>query len=100
MSSKPLKDKWDPTIRLLLETRKPIVCTAHGDTDLGNDLNHLSKLSQEEDFQDLGEPVEFIFPPHLNPFRSLKRTVDKHAKVDTDGRIVTTNHYIYAFQSK
>ena len=100
MSAKPLQAGWDPTIRLLLSTRKPIICTAHGDTDLGNDLNFLNKISIDEDSQDIGEPLEFIIPPHLNPFRTLKRTVDKEAEIFTDGRIVTTNCYLYAFQSK
>lgn len=100
MSAKPLRAGWDPTIRLLLQTRKPIVCTAHGDTDLGNDLAFLDKLSTEEDSQDLGESIDFLIPPHLNPFRSLKRTVDKEAIEFSDGRVVTTNCYLYAIQAK
>lgn len=100
MSSVPLKADWDPTVRILLQTRKPIICTAHGDKDLENDLNLLNKISTEEDTQEIGEPLEFLFPPHLNPFRSSKRTIDPHAPEGTAGRIVTTNHYVYAFQSK
>ena len=100
LGSKALRSQWDPTVRMLLETRKPIVCTAHGDTDLGNDLNYLNRISQEEDAQDMGEPIEFLIVPHLNPFRSLKRIIDKEAPEFSDDRIVTTNCYLYALRSK
>ena len=100
MGCKQWKDKWDPTLRLLLETRKPIICTAFGDIDLGNDLNIWNKISSEEDFQDIGEPLEFIIPPHLNPFRSLRPSIDHEADKNTPGRIVIGNNYLYAVQSK
>ena len=98
--SEPLKMKWEETLKLLLWTRKPIVCTAHGHFDLLRDLDMIKKVSGEQDSeeQDLGEPIEFMFPHHDNPFRSLKATVDKneHPKA----RIIHNNHSIYAFVSK
>jgi hypothetical protein len=100
LGSKPLSASWDATVRLLLETRKPLICTAHGEADLSSDLNFLNKVSGEEDSQDIGEPLEFLIPPHLNPFRSLKRVLDKKAPEFSDGRIITTNCYIYAVRSK
>lgn len=93
-----LKGYWDPTIRLLLSTRKPILCTAYGMHDLRRDLNCLDAISAEEDDQDLGEPLEFAFPPHENPFKSWKRTIDP--KEEGDDGIVTTNFSIYAVQAK
>jgi len=97
-STEALKESWTPTLRLLLMTRKPILATAHSAWDLKRDLARLDSLTHEEDAQDLGEPVEFIVPPHESPFRSTKRTFD--AKEDREAQVVTTNHFAYAFQAK
>lgn len=99
MGAKSLRAGWDPTLRLLLETRKTIVCTAHGDKDLADDLNFINRVSSEEDSQDMGEPLEFLIPPHLNPFRSLKRLVDR-VPGSNNATIVTSNCYLYALRSK
>lgn len=96
--SKTLTDAWAPTLRLLLEARKPVLCTAHGADDLMRDIMTLEHLAQEEDVQDLGDPLEYLMPPHQNPFRSSRSVVDD--KEEGECRIVTTNHSIYAFQSK
>jgi len=96
--SKHLKDKWDPTIRLLLMTRKPIIVTAHCDHDLSRDLDRLKTISSEEDDQHLGETLEFIISPRRNPFSSMKPTIDM--KEETDAQVVYANHSIYAFCSK
>jgi hypothetical protein len=93
-----LQDSWDPTLRLLLETHKPILCTAYGAHDLRRDLSRLDRITSEEDNQDLGEPVEFLLPPHENPFKSFKCTHD--ARETGDVGIVTTNHSIYALCAK
>lgn len=96
--SRTLADAWSPTLRLLLEARKPVLCTAHGTEDLKRDIQTLERIAQEEDMQDLGDPLEYLLPPHENPFRSSRVIVD-----DTEEehcRIVTTNHSIYAFQAK
>lgn len=90
------KSSWDPTLRLLLQTRKPVVCTAHGSRDLERDLSALSRLSDEEDSQELGESVQFLIPPHDNPYRSFRVTVDENES-DERCKRVTTNHSLYAF---
>ena len=58
---KHLKSSWEPTLKLLLETRKPIIATAHSHHDLSRDMTTLADWTLEEDSQDLGEPVEMIF---------------------------------------
>lgn len=93
-----LKASWDPTMKLLLQTRKPILCTAYGQHDLRRDLQTLDAITAEADDQDLGEPIDFLIPPHENPFKSFKCTLD--ATEPGDQGIVTTNHSIYAFQAK
>jgi hypothetical protein len=54
--------------------------------------------SMDAEEQDLGEPLEFLFEPHLNPFASTRRTVDE--KEEEGAKIVTTNQYIHAFRRK
>ena len=96
--SKPLTKQWDPTIRLLLQTKKPVICTAHGPADLDRDLSTLDRISTEEDWQDLGENVDLLFTPHENPFRSIKQTLDMNETEDC--KVVTANHSIYGFIAK
>ena len=93
-----MKSSWDPTIRLLLQTHKPIICTAYGNHDLKRDLSVLDQITSEEDSQDLGEPIDFLIPPHENPFQSFKLTVDP--KETGDQGIVVTNHSLYAICAK
>lgn len=97
-STQSLKESWAPTIKLLCMTRKPILLTAHSAYDLKRDLARLEIITSEEDTQDLGEPIEFIFNPHANPFASWKRTVDP--KEEREAQIVTTNQFIYCVQAK
>lgn len=99
MGSPVMKEQWSPTILLLLETRKPILCTALGNSDLRRDLEQLDRISSETDDQDLGEPLELLLPPHLNPFRSFRSSIDKKEE-NHECRIATANHSIYAFQAK
>ena len=40
----------DGTMRLLLQTRKPVLCTAHSEYDLKRDLAALDAISSEEGF--------------------------------------------------
>jgi hypothetical protein len=96
--SKPLREEWAPTMKLLLETRKPILATAHSEKDVRRDLDMLDRLSTEEDLQDLGEPLEFLIPPHENPFASTRRTYD--ACEEEGAQVVQANRFLYAFQSK
>lgn len=93
-----LRHDWAPTLQLLLETRKPVLATAHSLHDLRRDIDALGAISLEEDYQDLGEPVEMIFSPHTNPFQSFKRTFDP--KEEPNAQVVTTNEFVYAFQAK
>mmetsp|Transcript_35570 Transcript_35570/g.36264 ORF Transcript_35570/g.36264 Transcript_35570/m.36264 type:complete len:333 (-) Transcript_35570:34-1032(-) len=89
------KEDWSATLRLLLESRKHILCTALDEMDLERDLTCLLDTALQEDglAQELEDPLEFTLFPQLNPFRSLRRTF-------VDGQIVTNNHSIYAFQAK
>lgn len=93
-----LKALWEPTIRQLLHTHKPVLCTAYGEHDLHRDLHALDRISTAADDQELGEPIEFIFHPQENPFKTFKCTLDPTEKGDSG--IVTTNHSIYAFLAK
>ena len=47
--SPSLSERWDPTLRLLLETRKPVLCTAHGSHDLHRDITALESIAEQED---------------------------------------------------
>ena len=93
-----LKESWGPTMQTLLHTRKPIICTAYGNYDLKRDLQALDQITSETDDQDLGEPIDFLIPPHENPFKSLKCTLDE--KEEGDLGIIIANHSIYAVQAK
>jgi hypothetical protein len=97
-STPTLQESWAPTLRLLFMTRKPIMATAHSAWDLKRDLARLEVLTNEEDHQDLGEPLEFTLPPHENPMASTKRTFD--SKEELQAQIVTTNQFTYAFLAK
>ena len=94
--SQALKERWKPTLSLLLECRKPVICTAHSMFDMERDLRALSELSDELDEQDLGESVTFSLPPGPNPFASQLITVD-HKEEHPDAMQVTANKFIYAF---
>lgn len=93
-----LKELWEPTIKQLLHTHKPILCTAYGAHDLKRDLQALDRISTVEDDQEFGEPIEFLFYPQENPFKTFKCTIDPTERGDNG--IVTTNHSIYAFLAK
>ena len=97
-STKQLQESWAPTLRLLLMTRKPVLATAHSAWDLKRDLARLESLTNEEDHQDLGEPIEFVIPPHANPMASAKRTYD--AKEEAEAQVVVTNQFCYSFMAK
>ena len=98
IGSEAQKQFWQPTIELLLESRKPLLLTAHGHHDLDRDVNAVRRLADLNDDQCLGEPLEFLIEPKLNPFRSSRRIIDKNEVPKAS--IVTTNHYMYAIQAK
>ena len=93
-----LAESWKPTISYLLQTRKPILCTALSKFDMDRDLNMLEQITNEEDNQHLGMPIEMLIQPQINPFRSEKRQIDD--KEELTNKVLTANEYIYAFQAK
>lgn len=98
MGSDALKQQWDASLRLLLETKKPIIATSHSRRDFERDFEALERIALSEDWQDLGDPIDIIIPPHINPYASHKRTFDRLE--EPAARIVTTNQYLFAVQSK
>ncbi len=95
-----LKERWQPSIKALLETRKPVLCTAHGDDDLRNDMTELcERIAPQMDDQHLGDSLHFLIKARPNPYASLSpRVHDKPC--GTDKEVVLTNKYIYAFHAK
>ena len=88
---------WEPTLKMLLQSKKQVLCTALGEYDMNRDLNVIRRISESDDFKSLGVPIEFSIAPLINPFKSSRRIVDKNETKEAS--IVTTNHYIYAFQT-
>lgn len=95
-----MKIQWKETLKLLLSTKKTIICTAHSEGDLHRDLRYLDELTSEEDEDglQLGEPIEMLLAPQKNPFRSLSLTFDQ--REDESCQVVRTNDQIYAFRMK
>ena len=60
-----LVESWRPTISYLLQTRKPILCTALSKYDMERDLNMLEQITNEEDDQHLGTLVEILKYAHI-----------------------------------
>lgn len=58
-----LSESWDATLRLLLQTKKPIMATSHGSYDLQRDLRNLTFQPGNE----VANPVLIVF----NQFNSL-----------------------------
>ena len=61
-ATEQLQQQWGPTLQLLLQTRKPVLATAHSARDLARDLAFLEALTNREDEQDLG-----TLPVHVHP---------------------------------
>ena len=95
-----LRNGWEDTIKLLCMSRKPVLCTAHSLKDLQRDKEFLEAITSAVDAeeQDLGEPLDFLFDAHENPFASAKRTYDD--KEEEGAQIVTTNQFIHCFLGK
>jgi hypothetical protein len=94
--SKLLRSSWEETIRLLIQSRKPVFSTCHCEGDLRRDLKILDDIQLSEDFQELGDSIEFIIEPQKNPFRSFKSSVDETESEDC--KIYNVNDFIYAFK--
>jgi hypothetical protein len=104
MGSPPLRAQWKPTIDLLLQTHKPVLCTSHGPADMARDLAVLEIVADEMDSegQQLGPgaaSLELLLSPSSNPFASLKQTTDEKEE-SALYEVVTTNHSIFAFVAK
>ena len=93
------KEQWKPTIQLLLNTKKPIVCTALSTADMNRDLKYLYSIAVEEDDQELGDPIEFLLGPMENPFLSLRKMINEMEETE-EHKIGQSNHSIYIIQAK
>jgi hypothetical protein len=96
--NKVLLEAWNPTMQMLLHTRKPIVCTAFGAHDLSRDLQQLDTITREVNQEKHEEPIDFLIPPHENPYKSFKATWD--FREEGDSGVIFTNHSLYAVQAK
>ena len=124
MGHAALKSAWQPTLSLLLQSRKPIVCTALSRFDLLRDIAFIEQVAAEEDYQELGQPLDvstyynfayiyynftiriniiapdqILIQPELNPFRTGKRVFDDQEE-NEQAKVVTANEFIFAFQAK
>ena len=118
LGHRSLRAGWKPTMQLLLNTGKPILCTAHSLSDLQRDESmiqnvvlemkylSISKTSIDSDNISSGSKrggnsklqLQSLIPAQLNPFASTRRTYDKDE--DEGARVVTTNQYMHAFRMK
>ena len=87
-----LQSSWEPTLKRLIVSKKPVICTAHSLHDLNRDIKQLSILSKR-----YGIDIEYIIEPILNPYASTRVTYDDREEVGA--RVVTTNQYIYGFRA-
>lgn len=79
---------WEPTIKLLLETKCPIFITGYDDADLSQDAEIL-KSNYKDD-------LDWLLHPSENPFRSLKADLNLQ-----DVRLtLQANHGIMAVRGK
>lgn len=94
----PSKDSWRDTIRLLMQSRKPVIATGYSEHDVNRDLQRLHEISEEYDNegQQLGAGgIDMFLKNHSNPYGSLKYVYD--AKEDAKSQIFAKNSYIYGF---
>ena len=98
LGSLPLKASWKPTLDLILSTKKPILCTAHGRHDMERDVEVIKSTVHEESDPEQGDQLEYFIHPTMNPFRSHQRALD--IKEDPASQIYNCNYGIYAFQTK
>lgn len=94
--SKNLNSSWRPTISGIIETRKPILATAFSKSDLSDDVNALKVIAEEEDHQELGNPIDWIAHPSENPFSSCRQEV--HPVENSE--LIISNQFSYIFQWK
>ena len=87
-----LQSSWEPTIKRLIESKRPILATAHSLYDLNRDIKQLNILSKR-----YGIDIEYLIEPILNPYASTRVTYDDREEVGA--RVVTTNQYIYGFRA-
>ena len=87
-----LQSSWEPTIKRLIESKRPILATAHSLYDLNRDIKQLNILSKR-----YGIDIEYPIEPILNPYASTRVTYDDREEVGAT--VVTTNQYIYGFRA-
>ena len=96
-----LQKQWEPTLKYLMNARKPILLTAHSDIDARRDSAVLEKLLYNDDTRDRsndGCRVEYT----VNPYASKMGFVDPFATTSSVGvdegkkaHIVRPNHSFF-----
>ena len=91
-----LKKKWEPTLKFILKTGKPILFTAHSAIDAERDRNVLEKLLVDEaEHTTYGGMVEY----KVNPYASRMGFVDPFpSSDDISVHIVRPNHSIFVLE--
>ena len=105
-----LQKQWEPTLKYLLKTRKPILFTAHSDIDARRDCAVLGKLLYNDDTtphigddrSNDGCGVEYI----VNPYASKMGFVDPFATTSSVGEdegkkvhVVCPNHSFFMLKN-
>jgi len=70
-----LKKDWVPTLKFLIETKKPILFTAHSKIDADRDSKVLEKILINDDEED-GDSNDRIVEYKTNPYASRMKFVD------------------------
>jgi splicing suppressor protein 51 len=84
-----LERLWSPSISLALQHLRPLLITSFSAVDLERDLRVLHATAKS-----LNSTLRFMYPPQLNPFKSLKYTVDPAQLLAP----VQTNQYAMVIQ--
>lgn len=83
-----LAKQWESTVKFLLRTNKPMLVTAHSQTDAARDL----RVIKEKMFEERGR--HFSDGYRLNPFASRMEFIDPFATKDESVHIVWPNHSV------
>lgn len=100
-ATKVLSRSWRDTLKLLVKSGKPVLCTALGYEDMERDLKMISEWHGDGLLQSAGNSTipgySLLIPPDINAFSSQRRSL---ALTDPDQPVQTTNMYTYAFCGK
>lgn len=122
--STSLQDSWKDSMKWLIRSKKPVLCTSHSEYDMSRDLKMLESyidvgdndinsstdeyvdesVVYDDDYENNSGVVSsrgkanrrWYVKPDLNSFRSQRSTFDP--REDHLARVVTTNEHIYSFQ--